>query len=305
MLQVGLTGGIASGKSTVATILVELGAVLIDADRIARDVVELGTPGLEAVKDAFGEAVLRSDGALDRQKLALRVFDDDAALRTLNGIVHPLVREETQARVARLPDDVVVVHDVPLIVENQMGAQYHLVVVVGASDSVRVERAIQRGLTQTQALARIAAQADDVERRRAADVWVDNESTEDQLRSVVELLWRARIVPFAENLAAGTWAEAGERAGHGEPAYAAQAERLVARIERCVQAGGTPLERIRYREPKDDARMDVIELRARSVVGDLSDDALLPAGFVRVSPFVFASADPGRPAVLKIKHDGE
>ncbi|GAB2593949.1 dephospho-CoA kinase [Pseudactinotalea suaedae] len=305
MLQVGLTGGIASGKSTVATILVELGAVLIDADRIARDVVELGTPGLEAVKSAFGEEVLRPNGALDRQKLAERVFDDDAALRTLNAIVHPLVREETRARVARLPADVVVVHDVPLIVENHLGAQYHLVVVVGASEAVRIERAVQRGLTESQALARIAAQADDVRRRRAADVWVDNEGTEDELRSVVELLWRARIVPFAENLAAGRWAEAGERVGHREPAHAAQAERLVARIEHCARAGGDRLERVRYREPKDDARIDVIELRARSLTGDLPDDALLPAGFVKVSPFVFASADPGGPAVLKIKHDGK
>lgn len=305
MLQVGLTGGIASGKSTVAAIVVELGAVLIDADRIAREVVELGTPGLDAVKSAFGTDVLRPDGSLDRQKLAQRVFDDDAALRTLNGIVHPLVREETRARVARLPDDVVVLHDVPLIIENRMAAQYHLVVVVGASETVRIERAVARGLTEVQAMARIAAQADDDARRRVADVWVDNDGTQDQLRAVVELLWRARIVPFAENLAAGHWAEAGERTGHRETDDAALADRLVARLERCALEDASPtLNRVRYRAPSEDARMDVIELRARSVGGDLAADALLPAGFVKVRPFAFASADPGRPAVLTIEHDG-
>lgn len=301
MLQVGLTGGIASGKSTVAALLVELGAVLIDADRIARDVVELGTPGLDAVKAAFGAAVLRPDGSLDRARLAERVFDDDAARATLNGIVHPLVREETTARVEQLPDDVVVVHDVPLIVENGMGAQYHLVVVVGASAALRVVRAVERGMTQAQAWARIAAQADDAARRRAADVWVDNEGTEDQLRSVVELLWRARVVPFAENLAAGRWAEPGELAGVPEVPREGEVERLIARIE---QGGRGTLTRVRHKKRGGEPRMDVIELRARSADGDAPAATLLPAGFVKVRSSVFANADPGRPAVLKIKRDG-
>lgn len=298
MLQVGLTGGIASGKSTVASLLAERGAVLIDADRIAREVVELGSPGLEAVKDAFGADVLRPDGSLDRERLAQRVFDDDDARRTLNGIVHPLVREETQTRVAKLPDDVVVVHDVPLIVENEMSAQYHLVVVVGVSAEVRVARAVGRGMTQEQARARIAAQADDPERRRAADVWVDNEGTEEQLRSVVELLWRARIVPFAENLAARHWAEPGELDGPFDCPREGEVERLIARVERSAGAG---LTQVRHKQRGGEPRMDVVELRARSAIGDLHADALLPAGFVKVRPWVFANADPGRPAVLKIK----
>ncbi|WP_420113419.1 dephospho-CoA kinase [Pseudactinotalea sp.] len=301
MLQVGLTGGIASGKSTVAALLVELGAVLIDADRIARDVVELGTPGLDAVKRAFGGEVLRTDGSLDRRRLAQHIFDDDEARRTLNGIVHPLVREETESRLADLPDDVVVVHDVPLIVENEMGAQYHLVVVVGASVPLRLARAVARGMAEQDATARIAAQADDDARRRAADVWLDNEGNEDQLRSVVELLWRARVVPFAENLAAGHWAEPGELDGGFDDPREGEAERLMARIERSA---GADLTRLRRKKRGGEPRMDVIELRARAAAGDLPDDALLPAGFVKVRPGVFANADPGRPAVLKIKPGG-
>lgn len=301
MLHVGLTGGIASGKSTVAAILSELGGVLIDADRIARDVVEQGTPGLDAVKNAFGRGVLRPDGSLDRQRLAQRVFSDTDALRTLNGIVHPLVREETRARISQLPEDVVVINDVPLIVENGMAAQYHLVVVVGASVSVRIERAVLRGLAREQATARIAAQADDEARRRAADVWLDNEGTEDQLRSVVELMWRARIVPFAENLAAGHWAEPGERTGASTGRDSA-VERLISRIER---SGEGVLSRVREKRRGAEARLDVIELRARAADPDLEADALLPAGFVQVRPTVFANADPGRPAVLKIKPSGD
>lgn len=299
MLHVGLTGGIASGKSTAAAILSELGAVIIDADRIARDVVELGAPGLETVKTAFGQDVLRPDGSLDRQRLARLVFDDPEALATLNGIVHPLVREETRARIAQLPQDVVVVNDVPLIVENDMAAQYHLVVVVGASAQVRLERAMARGLTREEALSRIAAQADDDARRRAADVWVDNEGTEDQLRSVVELLWRARIVPFAENLAAGHRAEPGERTGSPPAGPDAAVERIIARIER---SGRGLLQEVRGVRRSDDTRLDVIEMRARTHETDLPEDALLAAGFVKVRPGVFASADPGCPAVLEIEH---
>jgi dephospho-CoA kinase len=301
MLHVGLTGGIASGKSTVAAILVELGGVLIDADRIARDVVEQGTPGLEAVKQAFGHEVLRADGTLDRQRLAQRVFADTDALRTLNGIVHPLVREETQARIAQLPSDAVVINDVPLIVENGMAAQYHLVVVVGASVSVRVERAVARGLSREQASARIAAQADDDARRRVADVWLDNEGSEDELRSVVELLWRARIVPFAENLAAGHWAEPGESTGAPQSGRADAVERLIARIAR---AGEGRLTRVREKRRGGEPRLDVIELRARAADPELPGEALLPAGFVPVRRAMFANADPGRPAVLKIKPGG-
>jgi dephospho-CoA kinase len=301
MLHVGLTGGIASGKSTVATILTELGAHLIDADRIARDVVAVGTPGLAAVRDAFGSEVLDPYGALDRRALAQLVFDDAPALAVLNGIVHPRVREESAARVSQLPDDAVVVHDVPLIVENGMGAQFHLVVVVGASMAVRIERAVARGLTEAEATARVAAQADDRARRLAADVWVDNESSEESLRGVVELLWRARIVPFADNLAAGRWAEPGEISTPPEPReWQEQAVRLAARIER---AAGDRVESVRQVPPTDQPTLDVIELRALPPAADLPADALIGAGFVKVRDLQFANADPGRPAVLTLDDD--
>lgn len=300
MLHVGVTGGMASGKSTVAAILSELGASLVDADLIAREVVDVGAPGLAAVAEAFGPEVLRPDGSLDRAALAQQVFDDDAALRLLNGIVHPLVREQTRAQVGRLPEDAVVVHDVPLIVENDMGAQFHLVVVVGASVAVRTERAMARGLSESSVIARIAAQADDRARRLAADVWLDNEGSASDLRAVVELLWRARIVPFAENLSSGQWAEPGEMIAAPDPReWREQADRLTARIERAT--GGAVS--ARQVPPVEQPTLDVIELRADPATPDLPPDALQAAGFVKVRELQFAHADPGRPAVLTLDDD--
>lgn len=301
MLHVGLTGGLASGKSTVAAVLAELGATIVDADAIARQVVEPGTPGLAAVVAAFGPEVLRPDGALDRAALAAQVFDDDDALADLNAIVHPLVRQETAAQVARLPEDAVVVHDVPLIVENGMGDQFHLVVVVGASAAVRTERAVARGLSESDAIARIAAQADDQARRAAADVWLDNEGSEENLRAVVELLWRARIVPFAENLREGAWAEPGEVSAPPEHRdWSEAADRLAARL---VRAADGRIEDVRHVPPIEEPTLDVVELRAIPPVPDLSPDALLGAGFVKVRELQFANADPGRPAVLTLDDD--
>lgn len=303
MLHVGLTGGLASGKSTVARIVADLGAVVVDADKIARDVVGPGTPGLEAVVGAFGAEVLQPDSSLDREALASVVFDDDAALRALNAIVHPLVREQTAMRVARLPEDTIVVHDVPLIVENDMGAQFHLVVVVGASVGVRTQRAVDRGMSESAAVARIAHQAQDRARRLAADVWLDNERDPENLRAVVELLWRARIEPFADNLAAGRWAEPGEVDGAPatENVWQEQADRLVARIQRVA---GDRLERVRH-TPTADATLDVIELSAEAPAGELPPDALMDAGFVPAGAQEYANADPGRPAVLRLTRTGD
>lgn len=279
--------------------LSELGASVVDADRVARDVVAAGTPGLEAVVAAFGTGVLTPGGALDRAELASVVFDDAAALADLNAIVHPLVRAETAARVARMPDGGVVVHDVPLIVEEDMGASYQLVVVVGASEAIRTERAVARGLTRAQAIARIAAQADDRARRRAADVWVANEGTEETLREVVELLWHARVVPFSENLRNGMWAEPGEPTSSAttEVARAEQAARLVARLDRSAGGRLTP---VRYQTPLEEPALDLLELRAAATDGELGSDCLLGAGFVAVREGVFGNADPGRPAALRL-----
>src|SRR5690349_23380850 len=143
-MRVGLTGGIASGKSTVVAILEELGAVVIDADRLAREVVEPGTPGLAAVVEAFGADVLAADGSLDRPKLGKIVFADEAARLRLNGILHPRIGALTAERAAAAPPDGIVVHDIPLIVEGGSGAGFHLVVVVMAAEEIRLRRLTER-----------------------------------------------------------------------------------------------------------------------------------------------------------------
>jgi dephospho-CoA kinase len=198
VLSVGLTGGIGSGKSTVAAELARLGAVVVDADRIAREVVEPGTPGLAAVAAEFGPGVLRPDGSLDRGALAARVFADPAALRRLGEITHPLVAAESRRRQEAAPPDAVVVHDVPLIVENGLADQYDVVVVVGADEDTRTARLVaSRGMTEDDARARIRAQADDDARRAVADVWLDNSGSTEELLSAVGRLWRERLLPAA------------------------------------------------------------------------------------------------------------
>lgn len=192
MRMVGLTGGIGAGKSAVAARLAALGAVVIDADRLAREVVEPGTPGLAAVVEAFGDGVLTADGALDRAAMAERIFGDDAARATLEGIVHPLVRARTAELIAAAPDGAVVVNDVPLIVEKQMSRLYETVVVVFASLPTRLDRLVRlRGMTPQEAQARIAAQATDEQRREVADVAIVNDGTPEELDAAVEAAWPA------------------------------------------------------------------------------------------------------------------
>ncbi|PFG38162.1 dephospho-CoA kinase [Georgenia soli] len=205
MLTVGLTGGIGSGKSTVSTELARLGAVVIDADRIAREVVAPGSDGLAAVVAEFGTEVLAPDGSLDRAALAARVFADPAALERLGAITHPLVAAESRRRQERAPDDAVVVHDVPLIVENGLADDYDLVVVVGADEEVRVRRlATHRGMSEEDARARVRAQADDAARRAVADVWLDNSGTPEELVEAVRRLWDDRLVPERDRRRSGS-----------------------------------------------------------------------------------------------------
>ncbi|MFJ5556178.1 dephospho-CoA kinase [Streptomyces sp. NPDC093250] len=198
MLTVGLTGGIGAGKSEVSRLLVECGAVLIDADRIAREVVAPGTPGLAAVVDAFGENILTADGSLDRQKLGSIVFADPERLALLNSIVHPLVGARSRELEEAAPDDAVVVHDVPLLTENGLAPLYDLVIVVDASPETQLERLVsKRGMTEEDARARMAAQATREQRRAIADMIIDNDGTLDELEQRVkdvcsELVRRAR-----------------------------------------------------------------------------------------------------------------
>ncbi|WP_222263698.1 dephospho-CoA kinase [Modestobacter marinus] len=195
MLRIGLTGGIGSGKSTVAALLAERGAVVVDADRIAREVVEPGTPGLAAVAEAFGPGVLTADGALDRPALAGVVFADPAARARLDGIVHPLVRARAAELVAAAPADAVVVQDVPLLVETGQARSYDLVLVVEADPEIRVRRLVGRGLAEEDARARIASQATDAQRRAVADVVLSNDGDREHLAAQVDRFWTERVAP--------------------------------------------------------------------------------------------------------------
>ncbi|WP_347567920.1 dephospho-CoA kinase [Arthrobacter sp. Y-9] len=190
MLRIGLTGGIASGKSVVTARLAERGAAVVDADALAREVVEPGTPGLAAIREAFGDGVIRPDGSLDRPALGAIVFADEGRRRTLNGIVHPLVRNAAAAIVAAAPADAVVVQDIPLLVETGQQHDFDLVVVVDAPDDVRVARMVElRGMSEEEARARIAAQAGREERNAAADVILENTGSLAELLEQVDALW--------------------------------------------------------------------------------------------------------------------
>ncbi|WP_116452920.1 dephospho-CoA kinase [Blastococcus litoris] len=197
MLRIGLTGGIGSGKSTVAGLLAARGAVVVDADRIAREVVEPGTPGLAQVVEAFGDGVLTADGALDRAALAAVVFSDPAARARLDGIVHPLVRARTAELVAAAPEGAVLVNDVPLLVETGQAGSYDLVLVVEADPEIRVRRLVGRGMSEEDARARIAAQASDEQRRAVADVVLDNSGSSEQLAGQVAGFWAEHVAPVA------------------------------------------------------------------------------------------------------------
>jgi dephospho-CoA kinase len=193
-LTVGLTGGIGSGKSAVLDELVALGAVGIDADSVARDVVLPGTPGFDAVVAAFGPGVVAADGGLDRRRLATIVFADAGERARLEAITHPLIREETRRRVATAPADAIVVNAVPLLAEAGIAAQFDVVVVVQATVAVRLDRLLEfRGMSDGDARARIAVQASD--EQRAAIAWwvIDNDGTLAELRAKVGRLWTALL----------------------------------------------------------------------------------------------------------------
>jgi len=195
-VQIGLTGGIGSGKSTAARRFAELGALVIDSDVVAREVVEPGTEGLAAVVAEFGERVLDGDGRLDRPALAEVVFGDEAARERLNAILHPRIRARVAERVAAAPPGTVVVQDVPLLVETGQAGLFDLVVVVEAPEELRVARlGRDRGMPPEQVRTRMAAQAGDEQRRAVADAVLVNDGTPDDLRAKVDQLWRTRISP--------------------------------------------------------------------------------------------------------------
>lgn len=189
-MRIGLTGGIASGKSLVGERLAELGAVVIDADQLARDVVEPGTPGLAQVRARFGDEVIRLDGSLDRAKLGDIIFSDAAARADLNAIIHPAVREEAARLAAEAPTDAVVVQMIPLLVETGQQDNFDAVIVVDVPDDVQLARLMARNnLSEAEARARIASQAGRSERLAAATHVIDNSASVDETLRQVDALW--------------------------------------------------------------------------------------------------------------------
>lgn len=313
MLRVGLTGGMGAGKSTVARELVRLGAVLVDSDAIAREVVAPGTPGLAALVEAFGPDVLAADGSLDRPALAAVAFADDAARARLNGIVHPLVGARTTELIGAAPADAVVVQDVPLLVENGLAPLMNLVLVVHTDEDERLRRLVtSRGVDEADARARIAAQATDDQRRAAADVWLDNGGEPGRVEAEVRALWAERLVPFEAGLRTGTAAPVDPRIVPADHEWAAQSRRIAARLWLACGAGALAIDHVGPTAVAGLDAPDVLDLQI-TVSDAAAAGALAPvltaAGFPAIGPaglpdageLPHGSADPGRPVVVAVR----
>jgi dephospho-CoA kinase len=297
MLRVGLTGGIGSGKSTVAGRLAEHGATVIDSDRIAREVVAAGTEGLAEIVEQFGAGMLTEDGALDRAALAGVVFTDDAARNRLNAIVHPKIAARTSQLLHAAAPDAIVVHDVPLLVENGMGAAYHLVLVVDAPVDQRVARLVAgRGMSEQDARARMAAQATQDARRAAADVWLDNSGTPDQVLAAVDPLWADRLVPFEANVRLGRMPErGGPKLVPYDPAWPAQAQRILARLRLAAGEKALRVDHVGSTSVPGLAAKDVIDVQltvASMADADVLAEPLARAGFPALPDFTRDSPHP-------------
>ena len=189
-MKVGLTGGIGAGKSTVADLFSQKGAVVIRSDELARQVIEPQTPGFQKVIDRFGKEFVNSEGYIDRAKLAQIVFQDDAALKDLENIVHPLVRSKTNQIIDQHTSETIIVNEIPLLLEKKMESLFDFLVIVISSEKNRLERLSQRGLTTEQATARMTKQVSDDERKAAADFLIVNDGNLDQLEADVEKIWQ-------------------------------------------------------------------------------------------------------------------
>lgn len=315
MLRIGLTGGIGSGKSTVARELRELGATIIDADLIAREVVEPGTEGLAALVEAFGTDILDDSGALNRPALAAKAFRDESQRAALNAIVHPLVGARTAELIEEAPADAIVVQDIPLLVEGGMAPLFHLVMVVFTDQKLRLRRLVDsRGLDEDDAKARIAAQATDAQRREVADIALDNDGSPETLVEQVRALWQNRLRPFAANVRKGLAASPPVAVIEPAAEWGPRARRRIARL-RAV--GGAELLEVEHVGPTAVEGMparDVIDLvvTARSVQDAARiADRLPEAGFARVGsdvagferlwgPITHASSDPGEQTTITI-----
>lgn len=233
-ITVAVTGGIGAGKSTVSGLFAARGAVIVDSDRLAREVVGPGTPGLAAVVEEFGNGVRLADGSLDRGALASIVFADVSARRRLEAITHPAIRARFDQLRAAAPEGAVVVNDIPLLTSRFAAAAFCLVVGVGAPEATRLARLVDRGMAEPDARARIAAQIGDDERRLLCDEWVDNSGSPADMRRQTDRIW-ARLLEFAGNVRAGRPAARGGPAlVPYHPDWPAQAARLADRLHHLV-----------------------------------------------------------------------
>ncbi len=290
MLRIGLTGGIAAGKSVVARRMEVLGAVLVDSDVLARNVVEPGSEGLREVVAAFGPGILTPDESLDRGALGRLIFGDPTARERLNSIVHPRVRAAAAELVSTSAEDSIVVEDIPLLVETGQAPRFHVVVVVDAADELRVQRMVEhRGMDRRDAEQRIAAQAGREERLEQADAILVNDRSPAELLAATDALWHERLLPFAANLAAGRPATGPAKSGPTGGSALAGTVGLAGRVQAKVAAalaGGAPVqvEQLDDRAQYDDVAAAALRLTVSndSDLGAVSD-AVGAAGFPRVS----------------------
>ena len=197
MLRVALTGGIGSGKSLVGEILEELGALVIDSDQLAREVIERGSPGYEEVVTAFGDSIL-SEGQIDRSKLAAVVFNESDLRKKLESIIHPLVREAAEKLARKLPSGAILINQIPLLVESEGAKRFDYVVTVSADEEIRRERLRLRGLRDYEITQRMAAQVSDSEREKIANYIIRNDGSIDELTQAVEELMANELLPRAQ-----------------------------------------------------------------------------------------------------------
>lgn len=294
MLRIGLTGGIAAGKSVVARRFADRGAVLVDSDVLARAAVAPGSDGLDAVVAAFGRGILAADGSLDRPTLGRLVFADAAARERLNAIVHPRVRAAAAALIGGAPEGAVVVEDIPLLVETGQAPRFHLVVVVDAPDTLRIDRMVdRRGMERGDAERRIAAQASRHDRLRAADAVLVNDRGVEELLGATDDLWQTRILPYRDNLAGGRPADRGvARPMAGLAGTLGLLDRVRGKLDAVLPPGCRVLPEegpqgapgaVRE-DARDDVREDQVRAAVRVVVPPAADpatasDAVTRAGF--------------------------
>jgi dephospho-CoA kinase len=189
-MKVGLTGGIGAGKSTVADLFSKRGAVVIRSDELARQVIEPQTPGFKQVTSRFGIEIVNDEGSIDRAKLAQVVFNDDVALKDLENIVHPLVRERTNQLMSEQTSETIIVNEIPLLLEKKMESLFDFLIIVISSEKNRLERLSQKGVLEDQAKARMAKQVNDQDRKAAADFLIVNDGNLDQLEADVQKIWQ-------------------------------------------------------------------------------------------------------------------